>query len=149
MAKMLQTEGEGESLVNNMNRDLFATGVRHVSPTVPDDAIDEYFKAYGDSERRQSQLDLYRSGDFSKLEPYRGRLGELGVPTLIVWGARDEFAPVGGGYRFHKQIPGSNLVVLEEAGHFLMEDDPERVAGEIANFLGKLPAQDAVVATES
>jgi pimeloyl-ACP methyl ester carboxylesterase len=26
-------------------------------------------------------------------------------------------------------------VVLEEAGHFLMEDDPERVAREIADFV--------------
>ena len=26
---------------------------------------------------------------------------------MIVWGAKDEFAPVGGAYRFHKQLPGA------------------------------------------
>jgi haloalkane dehalogenase len=138
LAKTLQTEGEGEQVMENMTRDLFAAGVRQVSPSMPDDAIDEFWKAYGDEERRQAQLDLYRSGDFSKLEPYRGKLAELGVPTLIVWGAKDEFAPVAGGYRFQKEIPGSKLVVLDEAGHFLMEDEPERVAGEIGSFLAGL-----------
>ena len=135
MAKSLQTEGEGEQIMEHMNRDLFAMGIRQVSPELPDEAIDEFYKAYGDADRKQSQLDLYRSGDFAKLNAYEGRLAALGLPTLILWGAKDEFAPVGGGHRFHKQIPGSRMVVLDEAGHFLMEDEPGRVAEEIAAFL--------------
>jgi haloalkane dehalogenase len=139
-AKTLQTPGEGEQVLENMNRELFATVVRQISPAIPDDAIDEYWKAYGDERRRQGQLELYRSGDFSKLEPYRGKLAELGVPTLILWGAKDQFAPVRGAYRFQKEIPGAELSVLDEAGHFLMEDDPERVGREIAEFLSAVPA---------
>jgi haloalkane dehalogenase len=135
MAKTLQTEGDGEALLAGMTRELFAAGIRHVSPAISDDAIDEFFKAYGDEERRRSQLDLYRSGDFGKLEPYRGKLAALELPTLILWGAKDEFAPVAGGYRFKKELPDAQLVVLDEAGHFLMEDEPERVATEIAGFL--------------
>ena len=139
LAKTLQTEGDGEQVLANMTRDLFATGVRGISPRMPDDAIAEFYKAYGDPERRQSQLDLYRSGVFAKLEPYRGRLAELGVPTLILWGANDEFAPLAGGYRFRKEIPGAQLTVLDDAGHFLMEDEPERVGREIADFLAAIP----------
>jgi haloalkane dehalogenase len=138
MAKSLKTEGEGEQIMEHMNRDLFAMGIRQVSADIPEEAIDEYYKAYSDPERKQSQLDLYRSGDFAKLEPYQGKLGALGVPTLIVWGGKDQFAPVGGGHRFHKQVPGSTMVVLEEAGHFLMEDEPERVADEISVFLARI-----------
>jgi haloalkane dehalogenase len=138
LAKTLQTEGEGEQAVDNMTRDLLAAGMRQVAPAMPDDAIDEFFKAFGDAERRRSQLDLYRSGQFSKLEPYRGKLAALGVPTLIVWGARDEFAPLGGAYRFQKEIPGAKLVVIDDAGHFLMEDEPVRVASEIAKFLAEV-----------
>jgi haloalkane dehalogenase len=138
LAKTLQTEGEGEQVVENMTRDLFAAGVRQVSPSVSDDAIDEFFKAYGDPDRRRSQLDLYRSGDFRKLEPYRGKLAALGVPTLVLWGAKDEFAPIGGAHRFVKEIPGADLVVLDDAGHFLMEDASERVATEIARFLSAM-----------
>ena len=136
MAQTLRTEGEGEQVVENVNRELFGMALAQISPGLPADALDEYFKAYGDADRRRNQLDLYRSGDFEKLEPYRGKLTALGVPAKMVWGARDEFAPVAGAYRFMKELPGAQLVVLDDAGHFLMEDDPERVAGEIAAFIG-------------
>jgi len=135
MAKALRTEGEGEQFLANVNRDLFEMALRQISARLPGDAIDEYWKAYGDEDRRRNQLDLYRSGDFEKLEPYRGKLTALGVPAKIVWGAKDEFAPIGGAYRFTKELPEAELVVLDEAGHFLMEDDPPRVAREIANFV--------------
>jgi haloalkane dehalogenase len=135
MANTLRTEGEGEQLVANVNRDLFAMALRQISPSLPDDAVDEFFKAYGDDDRRQNQLDLYRSGDFEKLEPYRGKLTGLGLPAKIVWGAKDEFAPIGGAYRFTKELPDAELVVLDDAGHFLMEDEPERVAREITAFV--------------
>jgi haloalkane dehalogenase len=137
LAKTLQTEGEGEMVLENMTRDLFAAGLRQVSASLPEEAVDEYWKAYADDGRRRSQLDLYRSGQFPKLEPYRGKLAELNVPVLLVWGAKDQFAPVAGGYRFQKEIPGSRLVVLDDAGHFLMEDDPKRVADEVGAFLAE------------
>ena len=135
MAKALRTQGEGEQFVANVNRDLLAMALRQISATLPDDAIDEYWKAYGDDERRQSQLDLYRSGDFEKLEAYRGGLTALDVPTLLLWGGRDEFAPVAGAYRFKKEIPDAKLVVLEDASHYVMEDDPQRFASEVASFI--------------
>jgi len=135
MAQSLRTEGEGEQLLANLNRDLFGMALRQISPKVPDDALDEFWKAYGSDDRRRNQLDLYRSGDFEKLEPYRGKLRALGVPAKIIWGAKDEFAPIGGAYRFKKELPDAELAVLDDAGHFLMEDDPERVAREIAEFV--------------
>ena len=138
MAKTLRTEGEGEELLANINRDMFGAAMRHISPGLPAAAVSEFWKAYGDEERRRSQLDLYRSGDFAKLEPYDGKLATLGVPAVIVWGAQDEFAPVGGAYRFQKQLPEADLVVLDDAGHFVMEDYPDRVATEVRAFLESL-----------
>jgi haloalkane dehalogenase len=137
MAKALRTEGEGEQFLANVNRDLFAMALRQISATLPDDAVDEYWKAFGDDDRKQNQLDLYRSGDFEKLEPYKGKLTALGVPAKIVWGAKDEFAPIGGAYRFTKELPDAELVVLDDAGHFLMEDEPARVTQEIATFVAE------------
>jgi haloalkane dehalogenase len=143
MAQSLRTPGEGEQLLANVSRDLLAMALRQVSPTLSDDALDEFWKAYADEDRKQSQLDMYRSGDFEKLEPYRGKLTALGVPAHIVWGAKDEFAPIGGAYRFQKELPGAEVMVLEQAGHFLMEDEPERVAHEIAQFVASVaPASE-------
>jgi haloalkane dehalogenase len=141
MAQSLRTEGEGEQLVANVNRDLFATALRQISPAVSDDALEEFWKSYGSDDRRRNQLDLYRSGDFEKLEPYRGKLTALAVPAKVIWGAKDEFAPIGSAYRFKKELPDAELVVLEDAGHFLMEDDPDRVAREIADFVATQVAE--------
>ena len=60
------------------------------------------------------------------------------MPTLLLWGEDDPFAPVAGAHRFREQIPGSELVVVEGAGHFVIEDEPERCAREIAGFLSRL-----------
>lgn len=140
LAVVLRTEGQGEELLDNFTREAFGAVMREFSPAMPEEALDEYWKVYGDADRRQGQLDLYRSGDFEQIEPYQGRLGQLGVPTLILWGEKDEFAPLAGGRRLNEEIPGSELVVIEKAGHFLADDDPQRVAGEIAGFLQRVRA---------
>jgi haloalkane dehalogenase len=80
-------------------------------------------------------LELYRSGDLEKLEAYAGRLGQLGIPILVLWGENDEYAPVAHAHRFDREIPDAKLVVVEGAGHFVWEDDPERCSGEVIAFL--------------
>jgi haloalkane dehalogenase len=74
-----------------------------------------------------------------KLAAYEGRLAGLGVPTLILWGETDAFAPVAGAHRFHDEIPGSELEILE-AGHFVWEEAPARCAESVLEFLGRLEA---------
>jgi haloalkane dehalogenase len=135
LASALRTEGAGEKVVDALDRDGFAAMLRQTGRGFGDDAIDDYWQAYETEEGRRAQLALYRSGDFEKLEPYQGRLAELGVPTLILWGEKDTFAPVAGAYRFKKEIPGSKLVLIPDGGHFVFEDDPDRCATEIVGFL--------------
>jgi haloalkane dehalogenase len=135
LGEALRTEGAGEAVVDAIDRDGFAAMLRQTGSGFDDTAIDEYWKAYATEERRRAHLTLYRSGDFAKLAPYEGRLAKLGIPTLILWGDRDTFAPVGGAHRFHRQIPGSKLVLVEDAGHFVFEDDPARCAREVVGFL--------------
>jgi haloalkane dehalogenase len=135
MAQAMRTPGTGEELVRNLDRDGFASVLRQSSPSMGDDVIDEYWKGLADEERGMGHLDLYRSGDFEKLAPYQGKLGELSVPALILWGEQDEFAPVAGAYRFKQELPDAELVVIEEAGHFVYQDEPERAAEAVTTFL--------------
>lgn len=139
MARGLREEGTGEQLVGDMTRPNFAGLLAWASHGMDDETIDEFWKCFGDEERRQGQLELYRSGDFEKIAPYEGKLAALGVPTLLLWGEDDRFAPLAGGRRFNEEIPGSELVVLEDTGHFVWEDEPERCSRELARFLGALP----------
>lgn len=134
MARAMRA-GQLDELMDNMTREGFEGLMQQAEPNATPDALDEYWKGFTTPERRHAGLNLYKSGDFEKLEPYRGRLAELGVPTLVLWGGEDDYAPVSGAYRFRKEIPHAELVVLEDAGHFLMEDDPERVGAELGRFL--------------
>jgi haloalkane dehalogenase len=137
LAQAMRTPGTGEDLIGDMTRENFAGMLGGVSSGIGDDAIAEYWKCFGDDDRRRGQLELYRSGDFEKLAPYEGRLAELGVPALVLWGENDPFAPVAGAHRFHKELPDSELVVLD-AGHFVFEDAPEETARAVADFVRRL-----------
>lgn len=137
-AEVLRTPGEGEAAIEAMTPEMLAGFLREGCPGITQDVIEEFAKCLDGPERRQGALDLYRSGDFSKLEPYQGKLDELGVPTLLLWGADDQFAPIGGAYRFKKQITGAELVICEGAGHFLAEESPDRFRSEVQRFLGSL-----------
>jgi haloalkane dehalogenase len=135
LARAMRTPGELDGLMETMTRDAFTDVMRAVEPNADDEAVEEYWKGFATRERRLAHLALYRSGDFEKLAPHEGALGGMDVPTLVLWGANDAYAPVGGAHRFAKEIPHAKLVVLQDAGHFLMEDEPERVGAEIGSFL--------------
>jgi len=135
MARALRTAGEGERMVSSMNREGFAQMLAAVSSGIDATVAAEYWKTFESQDGRQAVLDLYRSGDFEKLEAYDGRLAEIGAPTLILWGEDDLFAPVAGAHRFKREIPNSKVVVLKGAGHFVYADEPRRSAGEIVGFL--------------
>jgi haloalkane dehalogenase len=135
MARALRTEGEGENMVASMTRDAFRQMLGAVSRRFDKTVADEYWKTFQTPGGRQGILELYRSGDFEKLEQYEGRLEELGVPTLLLWGEDDLFAPVAGAHRFMREIPHAKLVVIDGAGHFVYADEPARCAREIVEFL--------------
>ena len=41
------------------------------------------------------------------------------------------------GTAFEQEIPENEVVILEEASHFLYDDEPERCAREVAAFLSR------------
>jgi pimeloyl-ACP methyl ester carboxylesterase len=57
------------------------------------------------------------------------------VPTMIVWGDRDQVIPVSHAYTAHDLIPGSRLEVIEGAGHFLPIERPELLDRLLRDFL--------------
>jgi haloalkane dehalogenase len=135
IAKTMRTPIQGEALLDSLSRDAFATLLEEASTEFDEAALDEYWKAFSTPGGRRGMLELYRSFDSDELKPYESRLAALGVPTLILWGQQDEFLPLDYASRFAEQIPGSKLVLLEGVRHFLFEDEPERCAQEVIDFL--------------
>jgi len=134
LAKAMRTEGQGEALVDSLSRDGLATLLEAASSGIDERAVDEYWKAFSTAGHRRGMLELYRSFDLDELAPYEGKLAGLGVPTLVLWGEQDEYLPRDYAPRFAREIPGAKLVLLE-ARHFLFEDEPERCAQEVVDFL--------------
>jgi haloalkane dehalogenase len=135
IAKRMRTPIQGEALVDSLSREGFATLLAEASSTFDDRALDEYWKAFSSAEGRRGMLELYRSFDLDELRPYQGRLAALEVPTLVLWGRQDEFISLDYASRFAGEIPGSKLVLLEGVRHFLFDDEPERCAREVIDFL--------------
>jgi pimeloyl-ACP methyl ester carboxylesterase len=58
-----------------------------------------------------------------------------GMPTLLVWGARDGVIPCSHGVIAHAAMPGSRFEVFDEAGHFPHHSDTTRFLGVLDDFL--------------
>lgn len=66
------------------------------------------------------------------------RLPELGrFPVKLIWGADDAWQSVDFADRLHADIPGSDLTILENCGHFSPEDQPEAIARLLNEFLSR------------
>jgi len=63
------------------------------------------------------------------------RHGEVGAPTLVLWGVHDPWQTIADGERLAREIPNARLVRVETASHWLQQDEPELFAREIVRFL--------------
>lgn len=60
---------------------------------------------------------------------------KINKPTLIIWGAQDEYLSVKLAYRFKESIPNSKLIILENCGHVPQEEYPDKFNQLIIDFL--------------
>ncbi len=65
-------------------------------------------------------------------EAYNGRLGEVGVPTVVIHGTADPVLPFAHGQAIAGAIPGANLLSLEGTGHELHPGDWDKLIDAIA-----------------
>lgn len=66
-----------------------------------------------------------------RLEPL---LGVMHVPTLVVWGAADKVVPYACAEQYAAAIPNATISVVEDAGHVVELEQPERLAALVAAF---------------
>jgi len=58
-----------------------------------------------------------------------------GLPTLIVWGDRDDIIPVAHAHAAHAAIPGSRLEIFEGAAHFPHAERPSEFVDVVSDFM--------------
>ena len=64
------------------------------------------------------------------------RLHRISVPTLVLWGRDDALVPVVYAEEFGKRIEGSRVEVLDDCGHAMQGDQPEKTFDLVTEFLG-------------
>ena len=64
-----------------------------------------------------------------------GRLPDLPMPLMVVWGGRDRFFPVAHAYAAADMVPSTRLLVLPEAGHWPHMQEPDIFNAELIMFL--------------
>lgn len=62
-------------------------------------------------------------------------LGQIKVPTLLIWGKNDNVTPPFVGEEFHKLIPNSQLAFIDKCGHAPMMEVPNEFNNILEQFL--------------
>jgi pimeloyl-ACP methyl ester carboxylesterase len=84
---------------------------------------------------RRLAVRVLRVARAAKRHNVEDRLGDIRVPTLIVWGKDDRITPPEVAERFHARIAGSHLVFLPNCGHAPMLERPEAFDAVVSEWL--------------
>jgi pimeloyl-ACP methyl ester carboxylesterase len=101
---------------------------------VTDDRVANYYRPL---QTRGGQLAALRARTQFSMFPVEANLGQINVPTLILWGAQDELIPLEAGTKMSKLIKTSHLVIFDNCGHLPQEETPARTVEELIKFVGE------------
>lgn len=115
-------------MVESSVRNVYGDPAR-VTPELVDRYYDLTLRAGNRAALRErfAQQDL--ASDFSE------QIRTIRQPTLILWGARDALLVPADAERFHRDIPGSRLVMFDALGHVPQEEDPAATLVPVREFL--------------
>jgi pimeloyl-ACP methyl ester carboxylesterase len=66
---------------------------------------------------------------------FEHRLPSVSVPTMIIFGAHDKVVPPENANLLAKQISGSQITIIPDAGHFFCIEAPEAASNIIIDLL--------------
>jgi len=69
------------------------------------------------------------------LEDFSNDLPKITAPTLLLWGGRDEIAPLRNGHALAAMLPHAQLEVFASSGHTPMDDVPAAFNARVVQFL--------------
>ena len=110
-------------------------GVFHPERVTPE-LMADFQRPLETREGRKAFLHFAESLDNRDLTAISEELRQTRIPFLIIRGLDDVYLSGEIAQRLHREIPGSRLVEVAEAGHFIQEDQPERLVAELNAFLG-------------
>ena len=149
-ARFLQDYWTESRALETTEEELRYTFTRVVFARVDDGVerlLEERVRLQRSPEFRGTSVAVSRSIRGMLRYPVADRLGEIRVPTLVVYGTDDRMIPnpiVNGGRtstigrQAQAAIPGSELVMVPGAGHTVHHDDPDAFNTAAASFLDRI-----------
>jgi pimeloyl-ACP methyl ester carboxylesterase len=105
------------------------------SPTVDMAVVRECFMEQVKTDPRVRYTDMLACDGLD----LTARLAALRVPTLVITGRDDHFAPPDKAEAVQRLIPGAQLAVIDAAGHMLTSEQPAAFNTAVDQFLAELP----------
>ena len=108
-----------------------------ISPeNIDPDVLDSWVRPYlSDGGVRRDAIGFLRSITNRYTIEAAETLRSFDRPTLIAWAPEDRFFKLRFAERLAEEIPNARLVRIEDSRTFVSEDQPERLAEEIASFV--------------
>ena len=102
---------------------------------ITDELVTRYHKMALRVGNRQAFIDRAKT-DFKLGEKANyDKLKSIKTPTLLIWGAKDNWIPLNNVKRMDSIMQNSKLVVLENSGHVPMEENPAESLEILKTFL--------------
>jgi len=117
-----------------MMREFMPQGVFN-KDAMTDEVIDLYLSPWSTEEGKKALFRNFRRLNPEYTQAIAGELKHLAHETLILWAENDVFQKPVYASQLQQSIPNSKLIWIKEAGHWLMEEKAEEVAGHLIAFL--------------
>ncbi len=99
------------------------------------DKLEKFYKKFGSTDYKESEGVMRQTMVKVINDDLKKLLKDIKVPTLLIWGDKDEETPLYMGKIMEREIQDSGLVVLENAGHYSYVDSFGKFKAVIESFL--------------
>src|SRR5262249_21117127 len=136
-ARIWRTPGIGEVFQATTSRPAFPLLLGRENPPLTRDQIDRIYDASRSWATKRAVLKLYRATPAAKLAGPAAELRPLDRPALVIWGTKDAYLPCEQAERQRRAFPSAQIEMLDGHGHWVMLEDPGRVASLVIPFLAR------------
>ena len=121
--------------LGEMNRRGMASLVKggYVEPEL----LEAYVGWMDEAEGRRWLLHFFGEYRVPARAELRERLGEIRCPTAVIWGRRDPYLSPTIAEELAERIPDAELTMIEDAGHFVMEERSADVSTALEELLAR------------
>ncbi len=118
-----------------MLRKFMPDGV-HNKAVMTDEVIEMYLKPWSSEVGKRAFFRNLRRLNKEYTQAIADELPNMVQPTLVMWGDKDPFQKPEYAHKLSAAIPAAELIWIENAGHWLVEEKPDEITAHIKRFLG-------------